>query len=248
MIRNNYADDMSQFTLELSPGKPLKATKPITDHLYGTHRRALNKKQVLTSPDTISNTDTPATRRTVKQIKSSDPDKDPVNVNVTVVVKKIAGTNDDGTSRTVAEAFVEQKPQPYMEPVQNQPENPPLTLATEEQEKIEEPIERPKSTEQERTKSSEQIIESNERQTQSDTEQIITEKQKKTRRPKRISRTCQTYEGVFRRMEREQNQDLRITSETEKNIQTRKSQLRPRKRSPKRNIPLNLSADSFRLF
>ncbi|CAF4603791.1 unnamed protein product, partial [Rotaria magnacalcarata] len=81
-------------------------------------------------------------------------------------------------------------------------------------------------------------------QIQSDTEQIITEKQKKHRRPKRISRTCQTYECVFRRMERDQQHDLRATSDTEKNIQTLKSQLRPRKKSPKKNYPLYLSTDS----
>ena len=47
-------------------------------------------------------------------------------------------------------------------------------------------------------------------------------------------------------MEREQQQDLRATSDTEKNMQTRKSQLRPRKRSPKKHLPVYLSADSFR--
>jgi hypothetical protein len=47
-------------------------------------------------------------------------------------------------------------------------------------------------------------------------------------------------------MEREQQYDLRTTSDTEKNIQTRKSQLRPRKKSPKKNFPIYLSADSFR--
>lgn len=46
-------------------------------------------------------------------------------------------------------------------------------------------------------------------------------------------------------MERDQQQDLRTTSDTEKNIQTRKSQLRPRKKSPKKNLPIYLSPDSF---
>jgi hypothetical protein len=85
-----------------------------------------------------------------------------------------------------------------------------------------------------------------ERQTQSDTEQIVTEKQKKRRRPKRISRTTQTYECVFRRMEYGDHRELRPTSETEKNIQTRQSRLRPRTKSPKRNYPIYLSTDAFK--
>ena len=119
---------------------------------------------------------------------------------------------------------------------------------SEDKENAEEIIERPKTTEKEQLKTPEQIIEAHERQAQSDTEQIVTEKQRKSRRPKRISRTCQTYECVFRRMEREHYQEVRTTSATEKNIQTRRSQLRPRKTSPKKNLPLQLSADSFRLF
>jgi hypothetical protein len=47
-------------------------------------------------------------------------------------------------------------------------------------------------------------------------------------------------------MEREQQAEMRATSDTEKNIQTRKSQLRPRKKSPKKNHPVYLSSDSFR--
>ena len=93
--------------------------------------------------------------------------------------------------------------------------------------------------------SDDNFLEQIDRHVQSDTEQIVTEEQKKRRRPKRISRTSQTYECVFRRMEREQTQDLRTTSDTEKNIQTKKSQLRPRKKSPKRNQSVYLSADSF---
>ena len=85
-----------------------------------------------------------------------------------------------------------------------------------------------------------------ERHTQSDTEQIITDKQKKRRRPKRISRTSQTYESVFRRMEREQHEELRPTNDTDKNIQTRRSCLRPRTRSPKRHYPFYLSTDAFK--
>lgn len=87
-----------------------------------------------------------------------------------------------------------------------------------------------------------------ERHTQSDTEQIITEKQKKRRRPKRISRTTQTYECVFRRMEREEHEELLPTNDTDKNIQTRKSQLCPTTKSPRRHYPIYISADAFKLF
>lgn len=86
-----------------------------------------------------------------------------------------------------------------------------------------------------------------ERHTQSDSEQIVTEKQKKRRRPKRISRTTQTYESVFRRMEREVHEELRPTNDLDKNIQTKKSCLRPRARSPKRHYPIYLSTDAFKL-
>ncbi len=123
----------------------------------------------------------------------------------------------------------------------------PPSTTIENKEQSEELIERSKSTDQQRTKSSEEkILKHPDRHTQSDTEQIITDEQKKRRRPKRISRTCQTYEGVFRRMEREQQSEMRATSDTEKNIQTRKSQLRPRNKSPKKNQPVYLTTDSFR--
>jgi hypothetical protein len=214
----------------------------MSDHLHSTRRRAQHKEQILTTPDTLPDTDTSTVRRTVKQTKDSHQDKDPVHVNVTVVVKKFAGTTKDGNPITTAEATVEQKPQQYFEPVQHPPET--LPVPTENKD---ETIERPKSTEQQQISSKEQtLLENHDRHTQSDTEQIITDNQKKHRRPKRISRTCQTYECVFRRMERDQQQDLRTTSDTEKNIQTRKSQLRPRKKSPKRNLPIYLSTDSFK--
>ncbi|CAF2253394.1 unnamed protein product [Rotaria magnacalcarata] len=224
---------------ELTPQKPLKATKPLSDHFHDTHRHTSNKEQILRTPDTTSNIDTPTIRRTVKVTKDRSPDKDPVNVNVTVVVKKFAGTNEDGNTRTVTEA--------YFEPVQHPSEILPSSSTIDDKEKVEIPNDRPRSTDQPLFQSSEQLISSNDRQIQSDTEQIITEKQKKHRRPKRISRTCQTYECVFRRMERDQQHDLRATSDTEKNIQTLKSQLRPRKKSPKKNYPLYLSTDSFRV-
>jgi len=236
--------------LELSPKKPLKATKPLSDHLHPTRRR-VSTKEIFTTPDTIPDTDTPSVRHTVKKTKDSIEEKEPVHVNVTVVVKKFSGTSKDGTtSHTTTEAFVDQKPQQYFEHVQHPSETLPLPLTsatTENKEKSEELIERPRSIDHQQIKSSEEkILEHCDRYTQSDTEQIITEQQKKRRKPKRISRTSQTYESVFRRMEREQQQDLRATSDTEKNIQTRKSQLRPRKKSPKKNLPVYLSTDSFR--
>jgi hypothetical protein len=86
------------------------------------------------------------------------------------------------------------------------------------------------------------------RHTQSDTEQIITEKQKKRRRPKRISRTTQTYERYFRHMDDEQSEELRPTNDRDKSIQTRKSQLRPKPKSPRKLYPVYLSADAFKLF
>ncbi|CAF3514311.1 unnamed protein product [Rotaria socialis] len=85
-----------------------------------------------------------------------------------------------------------------------------------------------------------------ERHTQSDTEQIITEKQKKRRRPKRVSRKTQTQECIFRRMEREQHDELRPVNDTDKNIQTRKSQLCPKSKSPKKH-PTYISTDAFKI-
>ncbi|CAF3576930.1 unnamed protein product [Rotaria sordida] len=244
-----YVQQQSNFVdnRELTPQKPLKATKPMSDHFHPTHRHAQKNEQISSTPDTISNTGTPTFRRTIKLSNDQNQDNEPVNVNVTVVVKKFAGTNEDGTSRTITEAFVEQKPQQYFEPVQHPLAILPPSTTTEDKEKSEESTERPKTSEQHPIKPSEQIIEHHDREIHSDTEQIITEKQKKNRRPKRISRTCQTYECVFRRMEREQYHNLRATADTEKNIQTLKSQLRPRKKSPKKNLPPYLPADSFRV-
>ncbi|CAF2039831.1 unnamed protein product [Rotaria magnacalcarata] len=85
-----------------------------------------------------------------------------------------------------------------------------------------------------------------ERHTQSDTEQIITEKQRKRRRPKRVSRKTQTQECIFRRMEREQHDELRPVNDTDKNIQTRKSQLCPKSKSPKKH-PTYISTDAFKI-
>lgn len=85
-----------------------------------------------------------------------------------------------------------------------------------------------------------------ERQIQSDSEQVLNEKQKKRRRPKRISRTTQTYESVFRRMAREQHEELRPTTDLDKNMQTKQSCLRPRTRSPRKNYPIYLSSEAFK--
>lgn len=90
------------------------------------------------------------------------------------------------------------------------------------------------------------VVTDQERHTQSDTEQVIGKKQKKRRRPKRISRTTQTYECVFRRMERDQHEELLPTNDTEKCVQTRRSCLRPITRSPRRHHPLYLSTDAFK--
>ena len=84
------------------------------------------------------------------------------------------------------------------------------------------------------------------RATQSDSEQIVSEKQKKRRRPKRISRTTQTYECVFRRMAEEEHRELQPNGETERSVQTRRSRLRPRTRSPSKPLPVYLSTDAFR--
>ncbi len=83
---------------------------------------------------------------------------------------------------------------------------------------------------------------------QSDTEQITTKKERKRRRPKRISRTTQTYECVFRRMQLEPHEELLPTNDTDKNIQTRQSQLCPIKKSFKKHYPIYLSTDAFKLF
>jgi hypothetical protein len=88
----------------------------------------------------------------------------------------------------------------------------------------------------------------NDRPTESDTEQTTTKKERKRRRPKRISRTTQTYECVFRRMQLEPHEELLPTNDTDKNIQTRKSQLCPKTKSYKKHYPIYLSTDAFKLF
>jgi hypothetical protein len=148
----------------------------------------------------------------------NDSNQDKDSVNVNVTVV-VKKIAADETSHTTAEPFIDQKPQQYFQPVQH-------SSASTNKEKLTEHHDRP---------------------TQSDTEQITTEKQKTRRRPKRISRTSQTYECVFRCIEREQHQALRATDDTEKISQTRKSQLHPRKKSPKKYFPPFISADSFRL-
>ncbi|CAF0786436.1 unnamed protein product [Adineta ricciae] len=76
----------------------------------------------------------------------------------------------------------------------------------------------------------------------SDTEQA----KPKRRRPKRISRTTQTYEHIFRRMERDQHEELVPTNDTDKNCQTRKSQLSPQKRSSKKSYSIYISSDDYK--
>ncbi|CAF0848400.1 unnamed protein product [Rotaria sp. Silwood1] len=183
---------------ESTPQKPLKATKPISDHLQSTNRRSTTKERTSTStPDTELDSNRPIVPRSVKK---STNDNEPVNVNVTVLVKNLTDQDNNEMS---------QKPQKKQNIIKS-------------------------STDYDR-------------HTQSDTEQIITEKQKKRRRPKRISRTTQTYECVFRRMEREQHEELRPTNDTDKNIQTRKSQLCPRSKSPRKHYPTYISTDAFKI-
>jgi hypothetical protein len=169
----------------------------MSDHSPSIRRRIPTKEQYLTTPDTEPDSNRQVIRRSIKKSKDSTENKDPFNVNVTVLVKNMKNEDDGETLRKPKQKALISK------------------------------------------------IDS-ERHTQSDTEQIISEKQKKRRRPKRISRTTQTYECVFRRMEYEEHEELRPTSETEKNIQTRKSRLRPRTRSPKRHYPIYLSTDAFK--
>jgi len=60
---------------------------------------------------------------------------------------------------------------------------------------------------------------------------------------------CETIlRSLIGRIEREQNQELRPTNDTDKSIQTRKSQLRPKPKSPRKHYPVYLSADAFKLF
>jgi hypothetical protein len=187
----------------------LKATKPMSDHLHSKNRRSPAKEQT----STVTDSDTQIVRRSFKQSKDSNENKDPVNVNVTVVVKNMKDEDDDETAgKTLL-----------------RPKN-------------EEQSERNKSNKQRLFKSSTDY----DRNTQSDTEQIITEKQKKRRRPKHRSCKTQTYEKYFRA---DEHPELWPTNRTEKNIQTRMSQLCPRTRSPKRkNPPVYLSTDAFKLF
>ncbi|CAF3956697.1 unnamed protein product [Rotaria sp. Silwood2] len=186
---------------ELTPQKPLKATKSMSDH-QSMNRRSTTKERTSTStPDTELDSNRYITPRSVKK---STYDNEPVNVNVTVLVKNLTDQNKNETSEIT-------------------------TKETSQKEK--------------------NIIKSstdNDRHTQSDTEQIVTEKQKTRRRPKRISRTTQTYECVFRRMEREQHEELRPTNDTDKNIQTRKSQLCPTPKSPRKH-PTYISTDAFKI-
>ncbi|CAF0850638.1 unnamed protein product [Didymodactylos carnosus] len=224
-----------------------------------------------------------------KTSKSYEDNKTPVNINVTVVVRKVEGEEDSPTAEVVVEKSsaktkssrvkkIEQtldnttplKPafdlqdnnkkkseneqhkkdelshQPLFDHVQKPSKSP-----REEQHKpsVDEETKRPQSIQQKPHGALDLYTHQHEdeRHTQSDSEQFITTKQQKRRRPKRISRTTQTYEKVFKVIMKEEQQHLRYTSDTEKQIQTRKSELRPRKTLPKKHFPLYLSADTFRV-
>lgn len=270
--------------LEYVPQKPLKAMKPLADHTYGTRRRLVGKDRASTTPDTGRDGDTPVVRRNVKHSKDGTNEKDPVNVNVTVVVKKFSGSGSQRTPRTTTETYVEeasspmpveaevqqrhaqtppsqtailpendveqeirQPEEPYFNPVEHSIVVPEETTEQVIEEKFDDIHERPKSTERQGVPSSKHMVRYDDRYTQSDPELTNKGTQKRLRRPKRVSRKCQTNETVFRRMEREQQQELHAIAENEKNIQTRKSQLRPRKKSPKKTLPVYLSNESFRL-
>ena len=177
-----------------------KAEKALSNQL--PHRRALTKEA---SSELVK----PTKKRSGKQPTESDEDQDPLNVNVTVLVKNYTGKDDDQAPSA------RNTPGKHKELESNAPRLPKA------------------SAEFERT-------------ALSDTEQIMTEKQKKRRRPKRISRTTQTYERIFRMMAFEEHEELRPTGKTEKCIQTRRSQLRPRTKSPRKQPPIYLSADAFK--
>ena len=178
--------------------KPLKATKPMSEHFHSTRRRASNRESLPNTHD----------RCTVTELNSFHQDKDPVNVNITLVVKKLSDGENPHT--TTAEAFVDQ-------------EHPPTPN---------------KKHVKQRSKS----VGHHDR----DVQQTTTEKPKKYRSPKYISRTCQTYECVFRRIERERQTESQRLSASEKSNQQRKSQLRSRTISPKKYLSPYLTADPFR--
>ncbi|CAF0856119.1 unnamed protein product [Didymodactylos carnosus] len=272
--QRNFFDEQ-----ELLSTKPVKTIKPQSER---------RRKELVATPGTGSDT-TAIVHKTARSYKD---DTTPVNVNVTVVVKKVQGgdsltpdvqieksstkpklsrskkveqTVDTTPTSTPAldqrqeinnqkktedeqHQKVDESPsqQPLFEPVQkksvtshqDQPE--PLVVTE---------IKRPQSIEQKSHDTNDLFSRhhQDERHVQSDSEQFVTAKQQKRRRPKRISRTTQTYDRVFRHMFKEEQQQLRYTSDTEKQIQTRKSALRPRKKSPKKHFPLYLSADTFRV-
>lgn len=281
----------------------MKATKPMPEHLHGARRRGASREHPMSTPETLRDGETPVVRRVVKNAKESTQNKDPVNVNVTVVVKKFASSGRERSSNVTTEAYVDERSTPSPPPPRHQQaavthqeiesarpeteqqsareltqdpsemttnelaEEQPTTVEEQERyfetvspppEATEEPAVnddegqvdesniRPSSTDHAHSATSKKVTLFEDRATQSDTEQSKPEIQKRRLRPKRISRTCQTYEHVFRRMEREQQQELRAVTDSDKNVQTRKSQLRPRKKSPKKDQSMYLSADSFR--
>ncbi|CAF0916669.1 unnamed protein product [Adineta ricciae] len=185
--------------LEPKRQKPLKATKPMSEHFHSARRRTSNRESLPNTHD----------RCTVTELNGSRQDKDPVNVNITLVVKKLSDGENSPT--TTAEAFVNQDHQPTPN----------------------------KKHSKQRSKSVGYH--------DHDGQQTITEKSKKHRPPKHISRTCQTYECVFRRIERERQSESRRLSASAKSNQQQKSQLRSRTISPKKYLSPYLMADPFRI-
>ena len=294
--------DNIYFCLDYSSKQPMKATKPMPEHLNGARRRGASREHPVSTPETIRDGETPVVRRVVKNAKESTQNKDPVNVNVTVVVKKFASSGRERSSNVTTEAYVDERSTPsprprhqqaavthqeiesarpeteqqsarevtedasemtthepaeeqpttveererYFETVSPPPEATEEPAVNDDEGQVDESTIRPSSTDHAHSATSKKVTLFEDRATQSDTEQSKPETLKRRLRPKRISRTCQTYEHVFRRMEREQQQELRAVTDSDKNVQTRKSQLRPRKKSPKKDQSMYLSADSFR--
>jgi hypothetical protein len=182
--------------LELTAHQPLKATKPMSEQLHSTRERASSQQTLLISRARS----TPTVSDTEKQ------SKDPMNVNITVVIKN--ASDDENVRLTTAEAVVDQERSGMLE----------------------------SSSQRKRSRSIDPS-------TQADTAPAVTQKHS---RPKHISRTSQTYECVFRRMERGREHPLRVKSATEHSVPARTSQVRSRNRSPKKYLSPYLSADPVR--
>lgn len=170
----------------------------MVEHLHSTRRRTSNRESIPNTHD----------QYTIQESNDSNQDKDPVNVNITLVVTKLS--DGENPHATTAEAFANQEHSP--------------------------------APNQKFSKQRSKSVGHHDH----DEEQTIAGKLKKHRPPKQISRTCQTYECVFRRMERERQQESRRFSASGKLNQQRKSQLRSRTVSPKKYLSPYLTADPFR--